>query len=80
MLTSFEKILSRDGKLVYRTKGISMEPILRQNRDQVIIRVHDSRLKKYDVALYRRGWSYILHRVIRVCDDHCLIPGHRIRL
>ena len=75
MLTSFEEILSRDGKLVYRTKGISMEPMLRQNRDLVIIRVPDSRLKKYDVALYRRGRSYILHRVISVCDDHYLIRG-----
>lgn len=75
MLTRFEDILSRDGKLVYRTKGISMEPMLRQNRDLVIIRVPDSRLKKYDVALYRRGRSYILHRVIRVCDDHYLIRG-----
>ena len=75
MLTRFEDILSGDGKLVYRTKGISMEPMLRQNRDLVIIRVPDSRLKKYDVALYRRGRSYILHRVIRVCDDHHLIRG-----
>ena len=75
MLTSFEKILSRDGKLVYRTKGISMEPMLRQNRDLVIIRVPGSRQKKYDVALYRRGGNYILHRVIRVCDDHYLIRG-----
>ena len=45
MLTRFEDILSGDGKLVYRTKGISMEPMLRQNRDLVIIRVPDSRLK-----------------------------------
>ena len=75
MSTGFEEILSRDGKLVYRTKGISMEPMLRQNRDLVIIRVPDCRLKKYDVALYRRGRNYILHRVIHVCDGHYLIRG-----
>ena len=75
MKTTFEEILDRDGKLVYRTKGISMEPMLRQNRDLVIIRVPSSRLKKYDVALYRRNSNYVLHRVIGVKEDHYLIRG-----
>ena len=70
-----EEILTRDGKLVYRTKGVSMEPMLRQNRDLVVISVPSSRLRKYDVALYRRGGSYVLHRVIDVKDDGYLIRG-----
>lgn len=61
--------------LVYRTRGVSMEPMLRQNRDLVVIRVPVSRLKKYDVALYRRGNAYVLHRVIGVTGDHYLIRG-----
>jgi hypothetical protein len=72
---TFEDILSRDGTLVYRTRGVSMEPMLRQNRDLVVIRVPSSRLKKFDVALYRRGREYVLHRVIKVCDGHYLIRG-----
>ncbi len=71
----FEEILARDGKFVYRTKGVSMEPMLRQNRDIVVISVPSSRLRKYDVALYRRGRSYVLHRVIAVKDDGYLIRG-----
>ena len=35
---TFEDILARDGKLVYKTRGVSMEPMLRQNRDLVVIR------------------------------------------
>lgn len=71
----FEDLLARDGRLVYRTRGVSMEPMLRQNRDLVVIQVPDSRLKKYDVALYKRGSSYVLHRVIAVKDDGYLIRG-----
>ena len=46
MSLSFEKLLSRDGYLVYKTRGVSMEPMLRQNRDTVGIRIPLSRLKK----------------------------------
>lgn len=74
-MSTFEDILATDGVLVYKTRGVSMEPMLRQDRDLVIIRVPDSRLKKYDVALYKRGKSYVLHRVIAVGSDHYLIRG-----
>ena len=67
-MTSFEELLERDGRLVYRIKGVSMNPMLRQNRDLVIIEPAPSALRKYDVALYRRGDSYVLHRVIGVTE------------
>ena len=72
---TFEDLLARDGKLVYRTRGVSMEPMLRQNRDLVVIRVPSARLQRFDVALYRRGDAYVLHRVIKVKPDHYLIRG-----
>ena len=75
MSATFEELLARDGYLVYKTRGVSMEPMLRQNRDLVIIRVPTSRLKKYDVALYKRGMNYVLHRVIGVEEDHYRIRG-----
>ena len=31
---TMEELLARDGKLVYRTRGVSMEPMLRQDRDR----------------------------------------------
>ncbi|MBR5088979.1 MAG: S24/S26 family peptidase [Ruminiclostridium sp.] len=71
----FEELLSRDGKIVYKTKGVSMEPMLRQDRDLVVIRSPSSRLRKYDVALYKRGDAYVLHRVIEVKPDHYIIRG-----
>lgn len=74
-MTRFEDLLRKDGRLVYKTKGTSMEPMLRQNRDLVIIEVPSSRLRKYDVALYRRGDNYVLHRVIGVKDGYYRIRG-----
>ena len=68
-MSTFEEILKKDGKLIYTTKGVSMQPMLYQNRDVVVIEVPQGRLQKYDVALYRRGSSYVLHRVIGVNED-----------
>lgn len=74
-MITFEELLNRDGMLVYKTKGVSMEPMLRQNRDLVIIRTTSVRLKKYDVALYKRGNEYVLHRVIDVKNGYYLFRG-----
>ena len=74
-MITFEDLLARDGKLVYKTKGTSMRPMLRQNRDLVIIETPSHRLRSLDVALYRRGDRYVLHRVIRVRDGYYLIRG-----
>ena len=74
-MNSIEALLARDGRLVYKTRGMSMEPMLRQDRDLVIIEVPASRLKKYDVALYKRGPQFVLHRVIDVREGYYLIRG-----
>ena len=74
-MNTFEKLLKRDGRLVYKTKGRSMEPMLRQNRDLVVIEVPSERLKKYDVALYKAGERFVLHRVIGVKDGYYRIRG-----
>ncbi len=34
---TFEDLLARNGYLMYKTRGVSMEPMLRENRDLVII-------------------------------------------
>ncbi len=75
MSMTFEDLLAKEGTIVYKTCGASMEPMLRQNRDLVIIQVPSLRLRKYDVALYRRNHAYVLHRVIRVKKDRYLIRG-----
>lgn len=72
---TFEDILADSGKLVYKTRGVSMEPMLRQDRDLVVIVPPAGRLRRLDVALYRRGKSYVLHRVVGVEPWGYLIRG-----
>ena len=64
---NIEEILKRDGVYVSTTSGISMSPMLRDRRDTIVVTPVAGGLKKYDVALYKRGDSYVLHRVIKSC-------------
>jgi hypothetical protein len=57
-----------------------MMPLLREDRDVMIIERVTGRLKKYDVPLYKRpNGQYVLHRILKVrendyviCGDHCI--------
>ena len=75
MTRTIEEILEKEGVYVSNTKGISMLPTLKEGRDAVVILPCTERLKKYDVALYRRGDQYVLHRVIEVLPDSYVIRG-----
>ncbi len=75
MSVTFEELLERDGHFIYKTRGRSMEPMLRQDRDLVVISSPSSRLKRFDVALYRHGEAYVLHRVIKAKDGCYIIRG-----
>ncbi len=70
-----EEVLDTEGVLVSTTSGVSMYPMLRDRMDTVIIKKPTGRLKKYDVAFYKRGEKYILHRIIKVTDNGYVILG-----
>ncbi len=70
-----ERELRENGVFISTTSGVSMKPMLRDHRDTIVIEPFQGRLKKYDVALYRRGDAYVLHRVIKVLPDSYIIRG-----
>ncbi len=75
-MTRFEAIIERDGRLVYTNVGDSMRPLIRQDRDLLIIEKYEGRLKKYDVPLYKRdSGQYVLHRVLKVRENDYVICG-----
>lgn len=74
--SSFEQVLNENGVLVYTNVGDSMLPFIRQNRDLLIIKKHQGRLKKYDVPLYKRdSGQYVLHRVLKVRQNDYVLCG-----
>ncbi len=78
--STYEAELAVHGKIIHTNVGVSMMPLLRQNRDVMIIERPEGRLKKYDCPLYKTpGGKYILHRIIKVrendyviCGDNCI--------
>ena len=75
-MTTFEEVIERDGRLIYTNVGDSMRPLIRQDRDLLIIEKPHGRLKKYDVPLYKRdSGQYVLHRVLKVRRDDYVICG-----
>ena len=74
--STFEEQLAQNGKLIYTNKGDSMMPLIKQDRDLLIIEPANGRLKKYDVPLYKRdSGQYVLHRILKVREDDYVICG-----
>lgn len=75
-----EEILAREGLYVSTISGISMKPMLVNRRDTVVISPVSGRLNKYDVALYKSGGKYVLHRVVKVLPDSYIMCGDNCTL
>jgi len=74
--STFEEQLLQNGKLIYTNKGDSMMPLIKQDRDLLVIEPVKRRLKKYDVPLYKRdSGQYVLHRILKVRDNDYVICG-----
>lgn len=74
--STFEEILTRDGRLVYTNVGDSMWPLIREGRDLLVIERPTGRLGRYDVPLYRRdNGKYVLHRILKVRDNDYVLCG-----
>ena len=83
--TTFEEELEKSGFIVYTNVGVSMLPLIRENRDILIIKkARPESLKKRDIVLFKRKnvkgrGKYVLHRVIKflpggkyfIAGDNC---------
>lgn len=76
---SIKEILDKTGKYTGLTMGTSMKPLIHQQRDNIIVVKNNVRLKKYDVPVYvTKNGKYVMHRIIKVCDDHYVIVGDNL--
>ena len=75
-MSSFEEELEKNGTLVFTNKGRSMMPLLRQDRDLMVIeKKGPERCKKYDAVLFKRGEQYVMHRILQVRPEDYYIVG-----
>lgn len=70
-----EDVLAEKGVYVGPTVGVSMLPMLKNRRDTIVVKPKTERLKRLDVALYKRGEAYVLHRVLQPVDGGYIIRG-----
>lgn len=76
---SIKEILDATGKYTGLTIGTSMLPLIHHQRDNIIVVKNKGRLKKYDVPVYvTKNGKYVMHRIIKVCDDHYIIVGDNL--
>ena len=74
--STFEEELERTGQLVYTNLGNSMMPLIRQQKDLVIIKQAKEPLKRYDVPLYKRdSGEYVLHRIMKINKQGYVLCG-----
>lgn len=78
-----EDVLASEGFYMGPPAGVSMWPMLRNRHDVMLVAPAKGELRRYDVALYRRGGKYVLHRVVGhyergsekgyvICGDNCV--------
>ena len=61
--------------MCYCYKGDSMNPMLVEGRDRVIIVPPIFPLKKYDIPVYRKMGHYTMHRIVKVTKNGYIICG-----
>ena len=80
-MNNIENVLKEKNICVTTTKGNSMNPMLVEGRDRVVIVPPVFPLKKYDIPVYRRGDHYTMHRIVKVSKNGYIICGdNRITL
>ena len=76
MPESFEEILNKQGTLVFTPRGNSMQPLLLDGENPVVLEKVSGRLQKGDIPFYKReNGQYVLHRIIDVRDGYYVIRG-----
>ena len=75
--STYEEQLRLHGRLIYTNVGDSMMPLLRENRDLMVIeRKGPGRRKKYEAILYRRpDGKHVMHRILKVREHDYILCG-----
>ncbi len=85
-MQGIETILKEEKIFIGKTAGDSMEPMLQEGRDTVIIVPPTFPLSPGDVPVYRRGDHYTMHRIVKktragyvICGDNRPCPERDVK-
>lgn len=68
--------LNKNNVIAFVPGGVSMWPTLKHKGQSVIVERKTQKLKRFDVAFYRReNGSYVLHRVMEATSDGYVMCG-----
>ena len=74
LMPLIEEKLASGSEVLFSPNGDSMLPTLKAGRDSLVLVSPPQRLKKYDVALYKReNGQYVIHRVISARGNYTFI-------
>ncbi len=76
--SSYQSVLNEKGFIVVNITGTSMLPLLKENRNTVLLIKPNRPIRKKDVLLYKRlDGTFVLHRLLKIknnsyvmCGDH----------
>lgn len=75
LMPIIEELVATGTEVKMQVSGISMTPILHDQKDSVVLSAPD-RLRKYDIVLHRRkNGQYILHRIVKKKGNVLTIAG-----
>lgn len=81
MLPLLQEAVHSGGSFRFHPRGTSMLPMLVMGRDSVELTKAPTRLKKYDIPLYRReNGQFVLHRVVKVGESYTCIGDNQFEL
>lgn len=70
LIPTIREVVNSGKEATFIPKGRSMQPMLRDGRDEIILVKPCFPLKKYDLPLYvRNNGTVVLHRVIKTLDN-----------
>ncbi len=74
--TNIEEQLEKDGFVLELSVGTSMEPLLKQRQEQLLITKAIPPFRNNQIVLYKRqSGQYLLHRIVKTTPDYYITRG-----
>ena len=78
-VSNLKRLIDDGHEVVITVAGWSMEPLLRNGRDRVLLRNPTDLLKRGDIVFYqRKNGQFVLHRIFKIRNEGYYMMGDRL--